>query len=426
MMVAAYAFELLCLIYAIRRSGFLPFPHGMLIFCVLAQAVVFLVSQNIIAYRFLKVYSSYSFNENYSSTFYLFFCFFVGAALCTPSGKVKVGSVIRSIRMPSGVGPMIILAVYLQMLVDMAALNWDVAWSNSEYLLMAGRNGLSVKNGLTQTIHSMNTLFGLLSTLMLAFFLYSGKKALALAIFPVVAWHFFFQLAGHSRYSAFYLITFAAAGFVLSRRTSLLALLCVVAGLATLVSMLGGRNSEEHGFASVAKYGANISERLEDDPMGSVANIFEGAFVTSEYFARSFQYADKYKNLSLSPLLSAMDGYEAIREQNEERLAAVVPAGAVIEVLSFGAGYAIIFFGVQFLAGFFSARLLAKRPGLLSLSINAMMMLATYLQFTYSTRTVFRLFVVSLVVSLFFLLRRKARVRKRLRVEPALQTSPTS
>ena len=130
--------------------------------------------------------------------------------------------------------------------------------------------------------------------------------------------------------------------------------------------------------------------------VGDLTNIFEGIFVTAEYFSQQLTYQDSYKILSLMPTVSLIDGFTAVQKRFEIKLFdPYVPNSAVTEVLSFGAGYALVFFSVQFGAGWLSARALARDQHLPALFVNALIALSCYLQFTYSTRTVFRLLLFS-------------------------------
>lgn len=388
------------MIWALRRSGFMPFPHGFMFYIIGTQAVVWLVANKLLQYKFLEIYSTYGFVRFYPQVFFTLFAFFVAAAVCVVRSKTKISSVIRNFQPSVNAILGALLVLYIQMTIEIISIDWSVAIRNSEYLMMAGSRGLRYANVFSEISHSANGLCGIASVLILAFLTFNRKKMAALAAIPVVTWHFLFQLAGHSRYAAFFLIAFAAAGVVLSqKRFSPLVLATGVCGLVTLVSVLGGRVSYHHGFSSLPTYFQNVEYRLEVDPSGTFINIFEGGFVSSEHFTRGFQYPEQYKILSLSPLLSSIDGFNEIREQGEKRLHPVVPAGAINEILSFGAFYAAVYFGLQFVAGYLSTKLLARNPNLFSLSVNSLMMFASYLQFTYSTRTVFRLFILVLLVA---------------------------
>lgn len=414
MLIFPFLLELGILFWAFKRTGFMPFPHGIMLYSIGAQVAVGLVAGNYVTYEFLKVYSSYGFVDHYTGVFWMFFGFFICAALCVPTRKINISNIAQSINITPFFSYIFIGLLYAHVLLEFFTIDWGVAWKNSTYLLMSGESGLRFSNAVAKTNHQFSGVLGLLAFVLLTFYAFTQQARLVILTLPLAVWFFLFQLAGHSRLATFYLVTFAAAGVVLSpKRVSVPAIVSGLIGLVTLVSVLGGRTSYNHGFSSIPLFWDNVWYQLNRDTAGTFINIFEGAFASSELFTSHFEYPEIFKILSMSPLLNAIDGYEDIRLKYQILLAPVAPAGAINEIVSFGPLYAIIFFGVEFAAGFMSARYLAKSSTISALILNALMMLASYLQFAYSTRSVFRLFIIVLIGAVIGLRRERSAPKSR-------------
>lgn len=388
------------------------FPHGALLYIIGAQVMMWAVGEKYVDYAFVHLYSRYAWLHQYAAVASAFAALFVMYALCTPRSRVRISDVLRSVEVNDSALWAFILLLWARLFINLLALNWQVAWQSSIYLEMTGASGLRFTNGIIQAIHFSQKLAGILATLTFVYTLSRKKLLQALVILPVAIWHFLFELAAHSRYAAAYLLLGAMVALILKGRPTLAQLSAMILGIVTLISVLGGRNSGAHGFSSIPQFAENFATRADAQALGSLANIFEGAFVSSEIFSGGFYFSKLYAFLSFSPLLSAIDGFESIRRQNEVMLNAYVPSGAINEVLSFGVGYAILYFTTQLTAGFLSARLLAKYPGIVPLLLNGLVLLACYAQFAYSTRTVYRIFLFALIISAFLLWRRRTLARR--------------
>lgn len=411
--------ELAVLAWALNRSGFMPFPHGFMIYIMGAQVFLWLNAFDIVYYEFLHLWTSGAYQTHFRAMILIFFAFFLGAAACVPGSRVSLSQIFTGFRLRDEAGVVVVLITFLlysHLLLYWLHLDWSVAWNTANYLQM----GNPEDQGLIGTVLMQSErVFGMLAMILAAYLATRRSWGAFIAVLPVIGWHVLFDMAAHSRSVVYYFITGGLTFMALQPRKLVAPGLMFFAAMVTLVGSLSGRGSEHHGFSSLPFYFTNIVTNPME--VGSLTNIFEGIFVTAEYFRGGLDYPLQYKLLALSPLFSFMDGYEPVRLLYQIKVHRFVPHGAVTEVLTFGLGYAAVFFGVQFLAGWLSARALARSPSLPTLFLNSLVLLATYLQFTYSTRTVFRFFVAATLISavLLYLAVRKPQAKRVSAAAPA-------
>src|SRR5690606_32397088 len=132
------AIEIPVVLWAFRRPGFLPFPHGIMAYIIGAQCVVWAVSVAAIEHRFQSIYSSYSFIDRYAELALGSMVFFFACAACAPNMKHNLAVIIRDIHVPKYIIYIGIIFLLLRTLLNMFVLDWDVAWHNRSYLLMGG------------------------------------------------------------------------------------------------------------------------------------------------------------------------------------------------------------------------------------------------------------------------------------------------
>lgn len=389
--------ELSVIGWAIRRSGFLPFPHGIMLYLWTGQIMLILQAAGVLRYEFLRVYSTYAFIHHFNSMFLLMAGGLFALLVVVPASRVSIVATMRTMKVNDIVFWGLIVIFYLSWGITFTALRWDLVWNNSSYLTMTDPEMiLNSDNAATRFAFGLTGPFGVLGWVALAFAVSTGRLRIAAVLAPVALWSLIYMLAAHSRVAAA-LIILAGLFMFLFPRQRWFAIPLVLVGLLTSLSVLWGRGSGHHGLSSIPEYFTNIVKYYDVAGIDAISNMYEGVFVTSEFFARIFRYPELYKILSLMPTFSFIDGYDQIRDIYSIRLAYQVPNSAVSEVLSFGPVYAAIYFGVQLIAGRMSARLIVLRPGLVTIGINALIFLGAYLQFTYDARSIFRIFVYCLV-----------------------------
>ena len=198
------------------------------------------------------------------------------------------------------------------------------------------------------------------------------------------------------------------------KKNTLIFLPLFIGGALTLFMMLSGRGSGFHGFASIPfAWDAMVNNPNPNANSNTLANIFEGIFVASEVFVGEKFYDEWYKILSISPFPSFIDGFNEIRVGNEVRVHTFVPMGGIAEIIRFGWVYMIIYFGIQVLSIRFVFMILRLYPGAMAILLNMILMLSCYLQFTYSVRTVFRFYVLVIILGTILVVIKQLRLKKK-------------
>ncbi len=408
LMIGLWPIELALIVWAIRRSGFLPFPHGTMLYLFTGQIMLALHAYGVLYYGFVRVYTTYAYIHFFPQMFLLQAAMLLGLCPIVPKARVSVGDAVRAMQVNEALFWGLIGLLYLCWSIVLVSIDWRIVWSNSVYLTMTDpEKVLVINNAFTRLSFTLVAPLGILAAAATAFTFCTGRQRLGFILLPVTAWSFVFGLAAHSRAAAAYLILAGLIAAMFPRGRWAAAIL-VAAGFLTTLSVLWGRGSSNHGFSSLDEYFNNIVSYYNVSGFDAISNVYEGVFTTAEYFSHNFRFDPTYKILSLSPLFSFIDGYDRVKDVYAIRLSYFVPNPAISEVLSFGPGYAAIYFGVLLTAGYLSAKLVVRKPGLVSLGLNALVLLSSYLQFAYDTRGNFRTFFYIALVCWFLNRRAKA------------------
>lgn len=297
-----------------------------------------------------------------------------------------------------------IVGVTILAVAHFVILNKSGIWFNQVYLYMASSDALEIRNGLSSFLQSSYKIIGLLSFIGLAFLAYWRRHLSFVVLLIPSIWFLLFEVAGHSRYGAVFLVAFSITAFVLSS-TSGLRLLAIVAGAGATplyAAALQGRNSGAHGFSTLP----NVFEQASSLADGQflirvVTNLFEGVFSVAEsFYFTNIALPEPYKYLSFSPLPSFIDGFAANWQNKSVFLDTYVPMGALGELLLFGPGYMIVYFLTVALAYALTTRALGLGRYVTGNLTALILTMATFLQFTYSVRTSYRFFLICIVAYL--------------------------
>lgn len=212
-------------------------------------------------------------------------------------------------------------------------------------------------------------------------------------------------LAAHSRAAAlapaaFTFFTLAGCGWRGAR------LRLTLGGLAILVALAGalaGRNSGEHGLASLALLPGQIARTGEWAPR-LAGNITEGIFAVAAGIGEwrsaapgTIAFPDRYIWLSFSPLPSAIDGFADILDA-QVRLHAFAPMPGYVELAWFGAASQLAFVALVACAFRMGARAAGVSP-LPGAMAGMLVMACLYLMAAYPVRTALKPLWLSLAVS---------------------------
>lgn len=381
-----------------RRLGVLPAPTAFYGYIVIGHLVLVGANLDWIYYPFLLTWTTFAYQQFseqvHLSLFVIFLLTFIS---CAGLRAEKEAGPIALI--PASIGVerlayLILLLLWFRTLTVLPFLRWDYVMSNSNYLLLGGPGALTSPGGLPGLMHSAGKIAGLVCAVLFGFAVAQRRTVLMVLTLPLIGWHFLYELAGYSRYAFVYATVIAIVVFFSTQGPRRLwgTLFAAMVALLSLIVALDGRGEGQYGLAT-------LPQMLDFDNLVatlrvSIGNLFEGIFVFAEHFRAEIEYEESYKFLSLSVLPSVLDGFSGIQASGERRLHFYVPRGAIDEVLQFGMGYAAAYALACMAAVRASVRLLiSRRRPIIAMVLNIVLLLAMQLQFTYSTRTVFRIFV---------------------------------
>lgn len=399
--------EITALFLSIRRSGFVPFPHILLAYLIGCQISIFAVADGVAQYSFLATYSSYAFKTHYYRSQIFFLLIFISSiALFSPPKDAQFlkklqMSLRRTVNIPIGDQALwfAICTLWIYHLLLFLSLHWSLVWRNSTYLLMSNERVLSIVNPFTKLLIALLPVAGLLVFVVMGLFAWRKGRYVATALLPLAVFDLLYQLGAHSRKVVLYVALFSGLSYFL-RRSKMTFVIGIVTALMALIFVLGGRQYGTHGISTIFSPSSVMSPFLSRSSSFAILNLFEGSFSTTELFNRSYSSPVSYKILSFSPLPSLIDGFDQIRSAGMHKLGRYTPPSAIFEASSFGAQYILLLFLPQVIAGRLVVRLGRKGHELLAVAANIMMAFATYMEFTYPIRSVYRFFLIALALAL--------------------------
>ncbi|MBI1220671.1 MAG: hypothetical protein GC186_19240 [Rhodobacteraceae bacterium] len=288
--------------------------------------------------------------------------------------------------------------VFLFTLAHISVLDFHKVMSTSTYSLMGSIGALSVVSPFTIFVQLAFKFVGLIAFVLFAAAI-SSRNKLATAILAMpCAWFLVFEIAEHSRYSVVYLGI--GGGVLLFSRRRVASAVFFLAMAASYVNALFGRASGANGLSHVGDIVKYLDQFRFTDLLEFFTNMFEGAYVQGEVFIwRGPMPVDIYRILSFSPLPSFIDGFRTYAAPHTPRFETFVPMGATGEVYLFGWPYFALYYFVVAWAYLAVNSLFARRSFGLFVACFAIFSLATYLQFAYPVRLVFRFYLLVVVLA---------------------------
>ncbi len=330
----------------------------------------------------------------------LYLLAYVTAIVSTPQRnfRERMRRAIQGIRSQS----LTIAAFFLVLfaIYHISILNTEILWSTQNYLEIASIRGLNSITPLNVLVQMLSKYVGVFSFICLGVSIVTRNKlAIAMSIIPAT-WFMLFDIAGHSRFAVVHAGVLASILLFDSRASSkFLGFIFLGLAFLNLINALAGRSSGSHGLSSLTDFFTYAANVFTADLGRLFGNVFEGAFVQGEVFMyENVQHDPLYKWLSLSPFPSSIDGFAHRARHMTFSFVSFVPMSATGEAYLFGLPYAAVYYLVVFTAYFMTVR--AMRLGKIGLFFPMFMSvtLATYLQFSYPIRNVFRFFILAILI----------------------------
>lgn len=314
---------------------------------------------------------------------------------------------------------MLLIITFIALLGVLHFIELDKAllWYNTRYLTINVPEEMGITTLFGRIYHLLIGPLGFIFFPLSIYYIKRKKILFFLICILISMYGFILFFAADSRWAPLYLM--GGLGFNLFISKKKLSFINIFLGflfLFTYLKVLIGRNLYVHGLSQSFLALRYISFSLVTDYLfGFLINTFQSALGFANSLLLGPFIDDTYKLLSFSPLISAIDGYENIREMYRVQIAPHVPMSAYDEVWHFGSHYMILFFSViiiwlrQTTNFYFNNR-----------SITSMiLLLPTYWVIfslsQYSIRTTWRYILLLTFISYVLNLRIKYKEQKRIR-----------
>lgn len=384
-------------------------PLLVMIYIVFVQVLYSFAARNLLGDH-LSDLSLKSFSERFSETMSVYTSIYI-IALFSLHKLFKKSTQDRStlINSLNGVAKTIaktkfFLVAYLSVVVYLSFLKWDVAWRNSEYLLMNSPGALNVPASFAIALRMLLSGVGLYTTLLIPYFLATKNFTKAAFLAPLYIFVLGYQLSSHSRSAAVSLfITFSIFVMLKERNKLGWSLIGVVCVISALVFALVGRVLDYHGFSTIAETISVIYKTIDSDSIVfALVNMGQGVFATGDSLLLNANHNYAYRLLSFSPFPSWIDGFDELLKCCEIRVNEFVPMSAIAEAVSFGYMYSLVFFVTLYYSLRVNARLMLKRLDIVSLVLNISLFVIFVSANAYPMRNVFRQLLLVTVCALIY------------------------
>lgn len=301
-------------------------------------------------------------------------------------------------------------AAFLFEVMHFILIDKSLLWSNDTYLLIANPTNLGLMSVASKMLHFILPFIGLFSFAGFSYWKIRRKIVLANASLILALYPFIWALAQNSRWAPLFLVVAFIIFFFNKRQILTFSnLLFFSFLLLVFLKVLIGRNTSYQGIAGIIPTLAMISfDELNKIIFGMLSNLFQGA----QNFANAAQvepiYSQSYMLLALSPFISAIDGYENIRQSNQVMINLFAPINAFAEVWHFGFVYISVFsVGIIFWLRQ-TTKLWLRDKDLLSFILLLQSYFVIFALSQYSTRTTWRIIlIVSIVATVRLMAKRK-------------------
>lgn len=413
-MIALTLVEMLMLVELSRRIRVVSTAHLVLLYILASQFCFFFADAfDYTGGNVVGIYAHVYDNELGIALYFALFGLFYAATfgLRLSDADEVYSNAISAIRAVAAYQFVLFVPLMLAIAIDAMALDMSMVLSNGQYLLLGTADALVHQNALTEFLRDLFPVVSLVVVFMFFSNLFAGRLGWAVLWLPSALWSLVFFAASASRLLAVLFFVAAILAFILLR-SSRIVIVPALLGLVmfSLMMVLAGRGGGEFGLLAIPTMASSVFMGGDWSGADYVFNLFQGIFVTMDGLAVPADFTDQYRLLSLSPLPSFLDGFDAVLATDEIRLHDYVPMSAIAEVIHFGPAYMLVFFGVL--------AMVVRQTMLVSLSNGVMYLLFTPFVFSlfvsanaYPARNVFRqlvLVLIALVVVRLFTIRRGA------------------
>ncbi len=226
---------------------------------------------------------------------------------------------------------------------------WDIdlniLWKNQTYLTINNPVSAGLDTLPGRLIHLALRPLGLLLVAISVFLFVNRRRDWGILFLLLSIYPFLIALAQNSRWAPLYVFS---AGLIFLffggiKRYFLPILLSGILGFIAFLKVLVGRNTPFQGLSGISDtlslVFVQFDVQLRRWALGFFLNIFQGAQNIANAFLIHPTYPERYKLLSFSPTISAIDHFDKIVGTYLIKIAPVVPMNTYAEAYFFGAFY---------------------------------------------------------------------------------------
>jgi len=286
-----------------------------------------------------------------------------------------------------------------------ASLDSELLFQNFSYLTITDPYAMGLENSLLIIYHSLYRLVGLISGPLSLFLFFSGRKLTGFLFLLLWIYGLGMLTITASRFSSIYLFSMSLFFFAFGNTTlnRIVGFAFTVAGIFALLFSIQSRTSNVFGASVLISNLVDFRFDLAIDYLnGLFFNVFEGAINVANSINLSPELPARYQMLSLSPLVSAIDNFESIRNSDRAKFAQFVPMGAFGEVYVFDPVFKVVFFAALFSTFRYISAAKYRLGQVKFLLITVFLVYVFYLLPSYSVRTTWRfLFLFGIILPLW-------------------------
>lgn len=284
-------------------------------------------------------------------------------------------------------------------------LDKSVLWYNTDYLTIKEPDKVGLSSEVTAIYHHGFRLVGLLSGLIGVILVTGGRVGIGLMFLGLWLYAVGMLYIGNSRWLMIYSLSIGIAIRIFGRGFWSKAIFWTMIGVSVLAfsQVIYGRTRGIYGISVVLDQA--LAFHLSDIPFairGLLINSFEGALNVANSILIEPEFLFRYQIRSISPAISAIDGFDRIRDLDKVKFAPHVPMGAFGEVIHFVLPLQIVYFIILFTAMRATVRWEFTLSMQRYLPVAIFYIYVFYLLPTYSARTTARFVCIAFAIHMLW------------------------
>ncbi|MDR3631677.1 MAG: hypothetical protein P4L42_15255 [Desulfocapsaceae bacterium] len=339
------------LVVSFWKMSLLPFPTGIIIILFVSQVVFLLTHDGVMTCSLYDIVHLGGLTRQYDYTQFLYsslatFCYLTSIRFSKKieSGRVgnAIGNYIKNFAPNRRTTLLLLIFLLIQFGLFLLVTDWRKLWFHPNYLSpISDDEVVAVLGNIIPSIIIKTAIFFLFISTFGFLFSKNSNFLVRTIFFSIALFYYFLFLGIHSRGTVVVPVIIGLFAFLNTNRCKffmipLIILVCII----DISSALMGRSLNVQGFSSIPLTMVRVfNGDLKNSLNTILLNVNEGIFETAEGLQLTNNFDELYKLLCFSPLPSAIDNYDSIKQTNQVRLHLYVPLPGLAEIHLFGWPY---------------------------------------------------------------------------------------